>query len=488
MITRLKGKYVIAFDGKTHRILTDAQVVYEGKKIIHVGTDDFAGEVHQEIDCGTSLISPGLIDLDALGDIDHGLIHLEIPSEMSSSMLWSKEYYQQGPREFMTAEEESFKSLYAYAALIRNGITTAMPITSVLYKACAETYEESVAAAENARTLGLRVYLGPSYQSGARIVDSNGITEVLYDEKKGREGLKRAIKFVEEFDGADDGLINGAMVPERIETQTLENIKNSKAEARRLGVPMRLHAAQGLFEYQWIANHYKMSPLQLLDDLKVLDELTLIPHGLFIQNFSGLPEPVAGDDLALLADRGTTVIHCPLVYARSGTALESFGRYVRAGVNMAMGTDTFPCDILQNIQIGSMMARRVDGTPEGNRYADFFNAATLGGAKALGRSDMGRLSVGALADIVVFDLSGIHIGPLDDPLRTLINSGGGQDLKLSIINGKVVFQHGRVLGIDETKLIARAQDYYDRMKQSYLVRDYRRHSAKELFAPSFPMD
>ncbi|EHM13326.1 MULTISPECIES: chlorohydrolase family protein [Jonquetella] len=486
MKTRIKARYVIGFDGHGHRIIENGQVVYEGQNILYVGAKEFPGTVDREIDCGCSLVSPGLIDLDALGDIDHGLYHWEVPSQKNASLMWSKKYWDQGPREFMTPEEEAFKSLYAYAALVRAGITTAMPITSVLYKACAETYEEIEAAAYNARDVGLRVYLGPSYQSGNRVVASDGTTSVLYDEEAGKKGLERAIRFANVYGGWADGLINAVMVPERIETQTIDNLVRSKAAAREIGCPMRLHAAQGSFEYNWIVSHHSKTPLQLLDSLGILDDRTLIPHGLFVQGFSELSNPLPGDDLALLAERKTTVIHCPLVYARGGTALESFGRYRRAGVNMAMGTDTFPCDLLLNISVGSMMARRVDKSPEGNRVADFFETATLGGARALGRDDLGRLAAGAKADIVVFDLSGRHIGPIDDPLRTLVNSGSGRDLKLSVINGRVVFENGRVLGIDESRLDERAQQYYDRMKASVAERDFRGQSLDELFAPSFP--
>ena len=488
MKKQLSARYVIAFDGKEHRILKDARVVYEGQHIVYVGKDPYPGTVDECLDCGDAVISPGFIDLDALGDIDHGMIHCEIPGSMASSLLWSREYYDRGPREPMTPEEEAFKSLFAYAELVRNGTTTAMPITSVLYKKCAETYEEIEAAAHNAGALGLRVYLSPSYQYGMRVVSPEGRIEVVYDEKSGEAGLERAVSFVEKYNGAYDGLICGVMVPERIETQTVESLLRSKKEAERLHCPIRLHAAQGQFEYDWISSRHGKSPLQLLDHLGFLGTGTLIPHGLFVQGYGDLKNPVPGDDLKLLVQSGTTVIHCPLVYARSGTALESFGRYKAAGVNMAMGTDTYPASILENIKVGSYMARRVDRTPENNRYADFFNAATLGGAKALGRDDLGRLAPGAKADIVVFDLTGRHIGPVDDPIRTLVSCGGGRDLKLSVINGRCVFKDGKLTGIDETSLRERAQNYYDKMKQSYLERDYQHHSKETLFVPAFPME
>ncbi|MDQ7862575.1 hypothetical protein RCO48_20810 [Peribacillus frigoritolerans] len=83
----------------------------------------------------------------------------------------------------MTEEEEAFKSLYAYSQLILHGVTTAMPITSVFYKSWAETYDELAAAADHAAGLGLRIYLGPSFQSGMRAVQPDGKIKLHWDEK-----------------------------------------------------------------------------------------------------------------------------------------------------------------------------------------------------------------------------------------------------------------------------------------------------------------
>lgn len=474
MRTKLKARYIIGFDGARHVYFDDAELVYEGEQIIYIGKA-FSGSCDQEFDYGKAVISPGFIDLDALGDIDHWQISCEQPPEHEKSLLWSSQYYEKGPHDAHPNAEEAFKSLHAYSALIRNGITTAMPITSVLCKGWAETYEEIEAAAHHAGTLGLRVYLGPSYQSGMRVVLPDGKVEVRFKEEEGSKGLERAIRFAQSFDGAYGGLIHAVLVPERIETQTIENLKASKRAADELGCPIRLHAAQGLFECEWILKKTGKTPIQLLDEIGFLGPRTSIPHALYAQEH----------DIRLLSESGSTVIHCPLVYARSGIALESFSRYLVAGVNMAMGTDTFPPDFLLNIRLGSYMARHVSGAVDGNRFADFFNAATLGGAKALGREDIGRLAPGAKADIIVFDLQGIDVGPVDDPLRTVINSCTPREITTSIINGRIVMKDRRIDGIDERNMSARADSYIAKMKQSYLERDYQNHSQTQLFRGAF---
>lgn len=484
--TKLKAKYIIGFDknANDHVIYKNGELVYQGEDIIYVGKS-YGGDVDETVDVGNSVISPGFIDLNALGDIDHDIVHVERPKEKKGSLMWSKEYFERRI-EPMTAEEEAFKSLYAYTQLIMNGITTAMPITSVLYKKWAETYEELAAAAHHAGRLGLRIYLGPSYQSGMDVVNENGMLEVAFDEEEGRKGLERAVKFIKEFDGAYGGLIRGALEPERIENQTEESLKATKKYSEELNVPIKLHGAQGIFEYKTIFEKYNMTPVQYLNSIGFLGENVGIPHCHFVAGYEKTDGIGEGDDLAILKETGTTVIHCPLIIGRHGGYMNTFAKYKQRGINLAIGTDTFPPDFFQNIRMASTMSRAFSNEDvKDSSYADVFRAATIGGANMLGRKDLGRLAEGCKADIIVIDIDAFHMGPADDPLRTVIIGGAGTDIKMSIINGKVVMKDRVIEGIDLKELKIEAQRYYDKMKLTYMDRSYLRVNEDEFYDDSF---
>jgi 5-methylthioadenosine/S-adenosylhomocysteine deaminase len=483
MKTKLKGKYVIGYDGYDHVILEDSEVVYENDTIIFVGKN-YKGEIDDVVDVGNAVISPGFIDLNALGDIDHDILHIEAGTNQQKNLLWSEKYVENGHHEVMSAEEEEFKSLYAYTQLILHGITTAMPITSVFYKKWAETYEELAAAAKHAGNLGLRIYLGPSYQSGIRVVQPDGEIKLYWDEEAGKKGLQRAVNFVEEFDGVYNGLVRGMFAPERIECQTEEILKQTKYYSEKLGAPIKLHAAQGTFEYHTILEKYGVTPIRYLYDIGFLGPKTGIPHAHFIAGYSEA-QGGEGDDVALLNETDTTVIHCPLIIGRHSSALESFAKYKRAGINLALGTDTFPPDMFQNIRTGSMFSRYIEKEVEDTTFADFFRTATLGGAKFLGRDDLGRIAVGAKADIIAIDLEGYHMGVIDDPIRTMFMSGSGRDVKLSIINGRIVMKDQKIPNLDLEEMKQKGQKYFAKMRKGYLERDYQHLSENELFPPSF---
>lgn len=482
MKIKLKGKYIIAYEDNDHILISDGEIVYENDTIIYVGKG-YSEQVDETIDVGEAIISPGFIDLDALGDIDHDSIHIEQKEEMRKNLLWSKEYFDAGPKEFMSKEEEAFKSLYAYSQLILNGVTTAMPITSVFYKRWAETFEELEAAAHHAGRLGLRVYLGPSYQSGIRVVSPDGEISVKFREDEGRAGLERAVEFIRRYDGAYNGLVRGMLAPERIETQTTEILMQTKKYSRELKCPVRLHAAQGDFEYKEIVSRFNKTPIRYLYDIGFLGKNTAIPHAIYTAEYMGEEEKY-DSDMKLLLETGTTVIHCPLVLGRHGTAMESFSEYLRMGIPLALGTDAFPPDFFQNIRTAAILSRVTSKRVEGSTYADIFRAATIGGATFLGRPDLGRLAPGSKADIIIVDMSGFHIGNIDDPFRTMCLAASGSDVKMSIINGRIVMKDRQIPGIDFEELKIKGKKYFNKLKSSYIARDYQNLGPEKLFSPA----
>jgi cytosine/adenosine deaminase-related metal-dependent hydrolase len=91
----------------------------------------------------------------------------------------------------------------------------------------------------------------------------------------------------------------------------------------------------------------------------------------------------------------------------------------------------------------------MEGSPLATTGADVFNAATLGGAKALGREDLGRLAPGAKADIVIFSGDSMNMVPLRDPVNNIVFSAEMEDVDTVIVNGRTVLESGQVLGLGD---------------------------------------
>jgi cytosine/adenosine deaminase-related metal-dependent hydrolase len=481
--TKRTARFVIGYAGGDHTVYRDGEVVYEDDAIIFVG-HRFPGEVDVAYDHRDAIISPGFIDLDALFDIDHALFDTWLDADRVAGQRWSEEYFGH-PRETFSFEDEVFKRRYAMVQLILNGITTAMPIAAEMSRAWAETYDEFAAVVEMAAELGLRMYLGPSYRAGVNVTRGDGTPDVLWNEALGDAGFEEAVRFVRDFDGAHDGLIRGALLPARIETNTLSILRRTKAASDELNCPLRLHAAQGAQEVRFLREWYGKRPLELLDDLGILGPRTLIPHVTTLDLPEANSDPA--EDLARLRDRGVSVIHCPMVSIRHGGLLDSFDHYRAIGINLALGTDTFPPDMIRVMDYGSLAGKIVARDQSAASAADLFRAATHGGARALGRDDLGRLAPGAKADITVISLADLRTGPYDDPIRTMLYNTSGACVSTVIVNGRTIMEERRIPGVDVEQMRDRAQRYFDAYLASYTERDFRGRAGDDLFPPSFPI-
>jgi cytosine/adenosine deaminase-related metal-dependent hydrolase len=484
MRTLLKAGFVMGFDAGSHRLWRDGEVVFSGGRIEFVGRG-FAGHVDRTVDYGRALICPGLIDLDALGDLDSGVLTVDNGSKLEMGRLWSEDYLRSGPRDCYTPEEEQFKVRYAFTQLIRNGITTALPITSMYYREWAETYDEFAGVARTAGELGLRVYLGPCTMSGITYVRRDRTLDRFWDEPRALASLEQAIRFVGDFDGAQGGLVRGLFAPDRIETCTPELLARIAAASAEAKAPVRLHCCQSLYELEAVQRLRGTTSLGWLEQLGLLNPRAILPHGIYLSGHPGVPDR-SDDDWRRLRASGASIAHCPAVFARNGEALDSFGRYRAAGINLGLGTDTWPPDLLHNMQLGLYIARVMEGDATQTSMADMFNAATLGGARALGRDDLGRLVPGAQADIVVFDLNGEHLGPFFDPLKNLMLAGRGSDCRASYIQGRCVMENFKVKGVDAVAQQRQADAQFVKVMAQHSQRAFDNPPPERLFHPVFP--
>src|SRR5437660_3265350 len=187
-----------------------------------------------------------------------------------------------------------------------------------------------------------------------------------------------------------------------------------------------------------------------------LDPEVSLSHCIFISGHSWLAYPY-GDDLKIIADSGASVAYSPLKYLKLGIVMESFDKYRQAGINMGIGTDTFPKDILSDMRYAAIASRVADKSFLAGHPRDVFNAITLGGAKMLGRDDLGRLQKGAKADIAIVNLRDIAFGAVRDPIRSLMETAVSRDVRTVIVDGETLVDNGKYLRLNEEELLDRVQ-------------------------------
>ena len=148
-------------------------------------------------------------------------------------------------------------------------------------------------------------------------------------------------------------------------------------------MPLTVHCAQSVNEFLVMVDRHGKSPMQFARDLGILSPRTVLGHAMFIDEHSWVRWHTR-TDLGILVDTGTNVAHCPSPFARYGHTLEDFGRYRRAGVNLGIGTDVAPHNVIEEMRLAAILARVSARDITTTSVGALFHAATVGGAEALG--------------------------------------------------------------------------------------------------------
>jgi cytosine/adenosine deaminase-related metal-dependent hydrolase len=296
--------------------------------------------------------------------------------------------------------------------------------------------------------------------------------------------MAEAFTLIERAEQHESGRLFGMAVPAQIDTCTPELLRDSFDEAKRRGLSWQIHAAQSVSEFHEITRRHGFTPIGWLYEQGLLSERSIIGHGIFLDDHPSTRWHTERD-LDLLAETGTTVAHCPTVFARRGITLKHFGRYRKRGVNMGVGTDTYPHNMLDELRLVSYLARTQSGDPRSLSSTDLFEAATVGGAKALGRDDIGKLAPGCRADLVLVDITHPMIRPARDPVRSLIYAAGDRALKAVYVDGRKVVENGEVLTIDYRQAAAQLHEAQKRVIANAPGLDWAHRPVEQVSPPTF---
>lgn len=484
-ITKLTGKFVIGYENDTHVIYKNGCIVFDGNTILYVGKN-YDAHVDEEYDYGESIISPGFIDLEADIDTDHALIDVAFPKCSDDSFKPGKLYKTVNP---YSEHDFYIRQKYSIAQMIQNGITTAMPIEGELFHGWSQTFEEHAILSNVAKEMGVRMYVGPSFRD--RAIRGNE-----YDDIRGNKSFQDAIDFFERIKDNTCDLIKPFINPCQLTVTRPEILVSAMEFAKKNNAPMRLHAAEGVHEWEYTLSNYNKTTIDWFEDLGILNSNLIIPHCVVAKD----------SELEKLGHAGVSVVQTPFAEANVGSALLSHSKYLSYKINMTIGTDAQPLDMIRNMRFAwdldrlCHIKRMFFKYNEDNTYtnlldyesnyprttaADFFNAATINGAKALGRDDIGKLCTGAKADIIVISLDSLRVGPHEDPIRTLIMSCTGWDVTDTIVNGKFLMKNRVLLGINEHDLLSEGQQVYDKFINLYSKYDYKNRNIETFFPPTF---
>ena len=179
--------------------------------------------------------------------------------------------------------------------------------------------------------------------------------------------------------------------------------------------------------------------------------------------------------------------HCPSPFARYGQAMNHFGRYRARGINMGLGTDVAPHNLVEEMRLAIVLARVMAGSIRTVDTGEMFRAATVGGAAALGRDDLGRLAPGAKADIVLLDLDHPAMRPARDPLRTFVFEAADRAVRDVFVDGRPVVENGKPLHLDPERAGDALEESQARMLADAPRRDFLGRAGDAIAPCSLPL-
>jgi 5-methylthioadenosine/S-adenosylhomocysteine deaminase len=462
----IRAGWVIAFDGRGHRLLRDGVVVVDGERIVHVG-GSFDRAVDETIDARDRVLTPGLISTHAhLGSspLDRSFVE-----DRGSPQFWYSGLFEYLPvRDGAQDLEGTLACIdFSLAELLRGGVTTVLDIG-----------RQADAVAERAERVGLRVYEGLSFRSGRWLTRDGRRVVWEWDEDAGAQGLRQAAQFIEKHDGAHGDFLRACVAPAQVDTCTADLLRDAKRLADDARRPYTVHTSQSVVEFNEMVARHGKTPVAWLDELGVLGSNTILGHAIIVGGSSWTNYPPG--DVHVMAESGCSVAHAVWVFARRGILMESFALYKTAGVNMALGTDTNPQSVIEAMRWAAVASKSVERGTHATTAADVFDAATLGGAAALGRADLGRIAAGAKADLVLWKASSWGMTPLRDPVKNIVYNATSDDVDRVWVNGRLVVDGGRVLAVDERAILAALQAAGERMWPRMTQHDWSGRGVDEL--------
>jgi 5-methylthioadenosine/S-adenosylhomocysteine deaminase len=469
-----KAAWVAAWDpsARRHVYRRDVDVVFRGNEITFVGPS-YAGPVDERIDGRGFFVMPGLVDLHSHPTTEPG--YKGIREEHGVPEMYMSGLYERSVAFRLDEDGRRAAAEVAYSELLASGVTSVADL-SVGFDGWIDLLARS----------GLRAFVAPGYASARWHLESRHELGFHWDEPAGRAAFEAALALMAAADKHPSGRLSGVVYPMQIDTCSEELLRDSVAVARDTRRPLTIHAAQSVAEFQIMVKRHGRTPIQWAADIGLLTPQTFLGHAIFLDEHSWL-HWWSRQDLRLLAEHGTSVAHCPTPFARYGQVLEDLGRYLRAGVNVGIGTDVSPHNLLEEMRWAAVLARIAAENVGSVSTADVFHAATVGGARALGRDDIGRLAPGMKADLVLVDLSDVGMRPLRDPLRSLVYTAAERAVRHVYVDGIQVVADRTVLTLDREQALGRLQEGQQRMLDAVPSRDHAGRSAAQIAPLSLPM-
>jgi guanine deaminase len=415
-----------------------------------VGTGLDAPPDAKRFDAAGLLLHPGMINAHTHG---HGGLSRGLADGLSLELLLAAGPWMSGGR---NAADKKLSATICAAEMVLKGCTAAYDLYGEFPL---PTQDGMDGAAEAYATVGLRAVIAPMVADKSLYQAIPGLLDALPPDLQRQvaalvpgEGCLAALAEIARawrWDGEDIRLALAPTIPLHCSDTFLCGCARL---ARDRGLRLQTHVAESKVQAVAGPRVYGRSLLRQLDACGVVGPNFTAAHAIWLDD----------DDMRLMADKGASIAHNPGSNMRLGNGLARLRRMLDLGVTVGLGTDGPGSSDHQNMyeamRAASMMSKvRTPHVAQWPSVEEIYSAATVGSAAAMGRSDLGRLAPGFLADIVFLDLGALNWIPHNWTVNQLVHVEDATSVRHVMIGGRMVVQDRRLLTIDVAKLAREAE-------------------------------
>ena len=221
-----------------------------------------------------------------------------------------------------------------------------------------------------------------------------------------------------------------------------EMFKATEELLNKTKLPFYTHLSETYSEVQDCLNRRGVTPMEYFDSLHFFDRGGAIFHGVYLSD----------NDIEIIKKRNVIVVSNPSSNMKLASGVAEITKLLSKGVTVALGTDgpasNNALDMFREMYLVTGLQKLITKNPVSIPAFEVLKMATVNGAKAMGLEDGDVLEVGKLADIIMIDLSRPSMQPINNIINNLVYAGGKDVIKMTMINGKVLYYENRFY-IDE---------------------------------------
>lgn len=430
--TLLKNIRRLATMDAERRELADAWLLIRGPVIEALGVDEEPPEADRVIDLSNHAALPGLVNTH-----HHMFQSLTRAFAQQEDLFgWLRACY---PVWAMLHSEHVYAAArLAIAELMLSGCTTASDHHYVFPQDV--KLEDEIRAAQE---LGIRFHAARGSMS---VGEGHGGLPPDHLVERADDILRDTRRLIETWhDPKPQAMLRIVVAPCSPFSVTTDLMRESAALARAYGVNMHTHLAETDADVAYSVERFGMRPGDYAEAMGWVGADVWHAHCVKLDEQA----------IDLFARTGTGVCHCPSSNTRLASGIAPLRRMLDRGVTVSLGVDGSASNdsghLLGEARL-AMLLQRALGDPAGLAAREALEMATLGGARVLGRDDIGSIAPGMSADIIAYRLDGIELaGALHDPVAALVFCQP-QRVDLSIINGRIVIEDGQLLTAEPRRL------------------------------------